>query len=445
MGWRDGSRLGVEGMITSMTDEVESSQDFLPVRREASMVDMAALAEELVASAAERGVELTGDNGLLTALTRQVLQTALQVEMAQHLGYDKHDPAGRGSPNSRNGTSPKTVRTEIGEVTIDVPRDRAGTFEPQIVRKHQRRLAGFDEAVISLYAKGMTTGDIAAHLSDVYDTEVSRDLVSRVTDAVLVEMRDWSSRPLDAVYPIVLIDAIVLKIREGNVANRPVYVAIGISVDGQRDVLGMWVGPSGGEGSKQWMNMLSDLRNRGILDVCIVCCDGLKGLPDAISAIWPRATVQTCVVHLVRNSLRYSSKKDWAAIAKGLREVYTAPSVEAAQAAFEDFAEVWEDRYPAMIAMWRRMWPEFVPFLEFPVEVRKLIYTTNGIESLNARFRAATRRRGHFPDEQSALKVLYLAVKERQANRPNPTGQINGWKNILNVLSMTYGDRLGLN
>lgn len=206
-------------MITSMTDEVESCQDFLPVRREASMVDMAALAEELVASAAERGVELTGDNGLLTALTRQVLQTALQVEMAQHLGYDKHDPAGRGSPNSRNGTSPKTVRTEIGEVTIDVPRDRAGTFEPQIVRKHQRRLAGFDEAVISLYAKGMTTGDIAAHLSDVYDTEVSRDLVSRVTDAVLVEMRDWSSRPLDAVYPIVLIDAIVLKIREGNVAN----------------------------------------------------------------------------------------------------------------------------------------------------------------------------------------------------------------------------------
>ena len=402
-------------MITSMTDEVESSQDFLPVRREASMVDMAALAEELVASAAERGVELTGDNGLLTALTRQVLQTALQVEMAQHLGYDKHDPAGRGSPNSRNGTSPKTVRTEIGEVTIDVPRDRAGTFEPQIVRKHQRRLAGFDEAVISLYAKGMTTGDIAAHLSDVYDTEVSRDLVSRVTDAVLVEMRDWSSRPLDAVYPIVLIDAIVLKIREGNVANRPVYVAIGISVDGQRDVLGMWVGPSGGEGSKQWMNMLSDLRNRGILDVCIVCCDGLKGLPDAISAIWPRATVQTCVVHLVRNSLRYSSKKDWAAIAKGLREVYTAPSVEAAQAAFEDFAEVWEDRYPAMIAMWRRMWPEFVPFLEFPVEVRKLIYTTNGIESLNARFRAATRRRGHFPDEQSALKVLYLAVKERRS------------------------------
>ena len=441
---RDSPRVGVWEMITLMTDGIEP-QDMVPVSREAAAIDMAALAEELVASATERGVELTGDNGLLTALTRQVLQTALQVEMAQHLGYDKHDPAGRGSPNSRNGTTPKTIRTDVGEVTIEIPRDRAGTFEPQIVRKHQRRLAGFDEAVISLYAKGMTTGDIAAHLSQVYDTTVSRDLVSRVTDAVLVEMREWSSRPLDPVYPVVLIDAIVLKIREGNVANRPVYVAIGISVDGERDVLGMWIGPSGGEGSKQWMNMLADLRNRGILDVCIVCCDGLKGLPDAIVATWPQATVQTCVVHLVRNSLRFASKKYWAQISRELKTIYTAPSLPAAEAAFEDFATNWETRYPAMIAMWRRSWAEFIPFLDFPVEVRKLIYTTNGIESLNARFRAATRRRGHFPDEQSALKVLYLAVRERQLNRPNPTGQISGWKNILNVLSMTYGDRLGIN
>ena len=381
----------------------------------------------------------------MTGLTRRVLQAALEVEMAHHLGYDKHDPAGRGSPNSRNGTTSKTVRTEIGDVTVAMPRDRAGNFEPQIVKKHQRRLAGFDEAVISLYGKGNTTGDIAAYLSEVYDTEVSRDLVSKVTEQVLKDLREWQSRPLDPVYPVILIDAIVLKVREGTVANRPVYVAMGISLEGQRDVLGMWIGPSGGEGAKQWINMLSDLKNRGILDACIVCCDGLKGLPDAITATWPQATVQTCVVHLVRNSLRFASKKYWQAITRDLKTIYTAPSVAAAEDAFSGFAETWEPLYPAMIKMWRSAWEEFTPFLDFPLEVRKLIYTTNGIESLNARFRAATRRRGHFPDEQSALKVLYLCVRQREKNRPNPTGQINGWKSILNVLSMTYGDRLGLN
>jgi transposase-like protein len=364
--------------------------------------------------------------------------------MSQHLGYDRGDMAGRGSPNSRNGSTPKTVRTEIGDVTLAVPRDRAGTFDPQIVRKHQRRLTGFDDAVISLYAKGMTTGDIAAHLAQVYDAEVSRDLVSRVTDQVVTDMKAWQARPLDRVYPVILIDAIVLKVREGGVANKPVYVAMGISLHGEREVLGMWVGPSGGEGAKQWMGMLTDLRNRGILDACIVCCDGLRGLPEAITTVWPLATVQTCVVHLVRNSLRYASKKHWPEITRGLKEVYNAPSEQAARDAFDEFALEWEPRYPAMIAMWRRSWTEFVPFLEFPVEVRKLIYTTNGIESLNARFRAATRRRGHFPDELSALKVLYLAVQERTINRPNPNGKISGWKQILNVLTMTYGERLGL-
>jgi transposase-like protein len=405
---------------------------------------MARLAGQLVEAAAERGIELTGADGLLTALTRQVLQSALEAEMSAHLGYDKHDPIGRMVENSRNGSSPKTVRTEIGDVTIAVPRDRDGSFEPMIVRKHQRRLAGFDEAVISLYAKGMTTGDIVNHLSDVYDTDVSRELVSKVTDQVLADLKLWQARPLDPVYPVVLIDAIVLKIREGNVANRPVYVALGITTDGQRDVLGLWVGPSGGEGAKQWMNMLTDLRNRGILDVCIVCCDGLKGLPDAIVATWPQATVQTCVVHLVRNSLRYASKKYWAQISRDLKQIYNAPTLEAAESEFETFAATWEHLYPAMVGMWRRSWGEFIPFLDFPVEIRSIIYTTNGIESLNARFRAATRRRGHFPDEQSALKVLYLAVRERRPNRANPTGQIAGWKHILNVLSLTYGDRLGV-
>ena len=282
--------------------------------------DMSALAEELVASATERGIALTGADGLLTALTRQVLQSALEAELSAHLGYDKHDPLGRNRGNSRNGSTAKTVRTEIGEVTVSVPRDRHGTFEPVIVPKHQRRLPGFDENVISLYAKGLTTGDIVAHLEDVYDTTVSRDLVSRVTDRVLKDLRDWQARPLDAVYPVILIDAIVLKVRSGTVANRPVYVAIGITVDGYRDVLGMWVGPTGGEGAKQWMNMLTDLRNRGILDACIVCCDGLKGLPEAIVATWPQAVVQLCVVHLVRNSLRYASKADWQAITRGLED-----------------------------------------------------------------------------------------------------------------------------
>jgi transposase-like protein len=422
--------------------EHESESTTVPAVREP---DMVRLAEELVASANDRGIALTGEGGLLTEFTRKVLQSALEAEMAHHLGYDRHDPVGRGSGNSRNGTTPKTITTEIGKVTVDVPRDREGSFEPRIVAKHQRRLAGFDEAVISLYGKGMTTGDIAAHLAEVYDTEVSRGLVSAVTEKVVAERKDWQARPLDPVYPVIIIDAIVLKVREGTAANRPVYVAMGVNLEGMRDVLGMWVGPSGGEGAKQWINMLTDLKNRGILDACIVCCDGLKGLPEAINAVWPEAIVQTCVVHLVRNSLRYSSKQHWQKITTQLRRIYTAPTAEAAEFEFEVFAEEWVEKYPAMIKLWRNAWAEFVPFLDFPVEVRKIIYTTNAIESLNARFRAATRRRGHFPDEQSALKVLYLAVRHREINRPNPTGRISGWKNILNVLSMTYGDRLGLN
>ena len=244
---------------------------------------------------------------------------------------------------------------------------------------------------------------------------------------------------------MVLIDAIVLKIRDGQVSNRPVYVAMGITVDGERDVLGLWAGPTGGEGAKQWMSMLTELRNRGVADVCIVCCDGLKGLPDAIAAIWPLATVQTCVVHLVRNSLRYASKADWAKITAELKTIYTAPTVEAAESRFTEFAATWRTRYPAMIAMWERAWSEFVPFLDFPLEIRKLIYTTNGIESLNSRFRQAVRRRGHFPTEQAAMKILYLTVRERRPNRSNPTGKINGWKSILNTLAITYGDRLAIN
>jgi hypothetical protein len=258
--------------------------------------DMTRLAKDLVASASERGIALTGEGGLLTALTKQVLQSALEAEMAHHLGYDKHGPAGRGSGNSRNATTSKTVTTEIGKVTVELPRDGAGTFEPQIVPKHQRRLSGFDEAVISLYAKGMTTGDIAAHLEKVYDTTISRDLVSTVTEKVTKEMREWQARPLDAVYPVIIVDAVYLKVREGTDANRPVYVVMGVNLEGYRDVLGLWLGPTGGEGAKHWLTVLTELKNRGILDACIVCCDGLKGLPEAVNTIWPEASVQTCVV-----------------------------------------------------------------------------------------------------------------------------------------------------
>jgi putative transposase len=399
-------------------------------------------AAELVEQARTDGVALTGEDGLLTALVRQVLQTGLEVEMTDHLGYEPHAVEGRGSGNNRNGTSPKTVTTEIGKVSLEVPRDRNSTFDPQTVRKGQRRLDGFSSNVISLYAKGMTTGDIQAHLAEMYGTEISRDTISRITDAVVEEMTAWQHRPLDAVYPVILIDAIVVKIRDGQVANRPVYVAMGVNMDGQRDVLGMWVGPTGGEGAKFWMGLLTELRNRGVTDTFIVCCDGLKGLPDAIRETWPLTDVQLCVVHLVRSCLRYTSKRDWGPICRELREIYTAATVEAAEARFEVFVEHWQQRYPAMIATWERSWAEFVPFLEFPVELRTIVYTTNAIESLNARFRKATRHRGHFPTEQAALKVLYLVATERRKNRANPTGQINGWKRILNALTIHYGDRL---
>src|SRR5215207_1583501 len=399
-------------------------------------------AEALVARARADGVELTGDDGLLTALVRKVLQTGLEVEMSDHLGYEPHAVAGRGSGNSRNGSYPKTVTTEVGQVELRVPRDRNGSFDPVTVPKGQRRLDGFASNVLALYAKGMTTGDIQSYLGDVYGTEISRDTISRITDAVIEDMIGWQNRPLDRIYPVILIDAIFVKIRDGQVANRPIYVAMGINMEGERDVLGTWVGPAGGEGAKFWMTVLAELKNRGVQDVFIVCCDGLNGLPEAIRATWPQAEVQLCVVHLVRSSLRYTSKKDWGPVCRGLREIYTAPTLEAAEARFAEFTEQWRERYPAMIAAWERAWGEFIPFLEFPIELRRLVYTTNAIESLNARFRKAVRRRGHFPTEQAALKVLYLVATERRVNRSNPTGKVNGWKQILNTLTLHYGERI---
>jgi len=288
----------------------------------------------------------------------------------------------------------------------------------------------------------MTTGDIQAHLAEMYGTDISRDTISRISDAVVEDMVGWQNRPLDGIYPVILIDAIVVKIRDGQVANRPVYVAMGVNLDGERDVLGWGVGPTGGEGAKFWMTVLTELRNRGVQDTFIVCCDGLKGLPDSIRATWPLADVQLCVVHLVRSSLRYTSKKHWGQLCREMREIYTAPTVEGAEGRFGEFAEQWRPRYPAMIDTWERAWAEFVPFLAFPVELRTIVYTTNAVESLNARFRKAVRHRGHFPSEQAALKVLYLVATERRPNRSNPTGRINAWKGILNALTIHYGDRI---
>ena len=399
-------------------------------------------AEMLVGRARAEGVELTGDGGLLTGLVRQVLQTGLEVEMTEHLGYERHAPEGRGTPNSRNGSTPKTVKTEIGEVDLRVPRDRAGSFEPVTVPKHRRRLEGLSGNVISLYAKGLTTGEIQDHLAEIYDTSVSRETISKITDEIVADMAAWQNRPLEPVYAVLLIDAIVVKVRDSQVANRPVYVAIGVDLQGDRDVLGLWLGPTGGEGAKQWATMLTELRNRGLADALIVCCDGLRGLPESIRATWPQATVQTCVVHMVRNSLRYASKQHWGPITKAMRGIYTAPTVEAAEARFESFAGDWENTYPAMIGSWRQAWDEFTPFLEFPAELRRVVYTTNAIESLNARFRRAVRHRGHFPNEQAAMKVLYLVATARRKNRSNLTGKTNGWKAILNTLTVHYGDRI---
>lgn len=411
--------------------EPSSAHDDLDVR----------VARELIDRAREDGVSLVGPDGLLRQVTKTVLESALNSELDEHLGYAKGDVAEKFGTNERNGSSSKTVRTDVGEVRIDVPRDREGTFTPQIVPKYARRVDGFDDTVISLYAKGLTTGEIQAHLEDIYDAKVSRDLISKITDKVVEDLHSWQARPLDRVYPVVLIDAIHVKIRDGAVANRPIYIAVGISLAGERDVLGMWVG-TGGEGAKGWMNHLSDLKNRGVQDVLIVACDGLKGLPEAISALWPQAEVQLCVVHLVRASLRYASKKHWSAITKRLKLIYTAPTVQAAEAEFNEFRTEWESKYPAMIRLWHNSWEQFTPFLAYPPELRKLVYTTNAIESLNSRFRQATRRRGHFPNDQAALKVLYLVIKNPLKNRSNVTGKVVGWKQALNTLAMHFGDRL---
>jgi putative transposase len=399
------------------------------------------LAQELLERARAEGVSLVGPGGLLQGLTKTVLETALEAEMTEHVGYEPHDPRGRNSGNSRNGTRAKTVITDIGPVELDVPRDRDGSFAPVIVPKRQRRLAGVDDLVVSLTAKGLTTGEVQAHLAEIYQAEVSRETISKITDRVLDTMAEWQNRPLDVVYPVVFIDAINVKIRDGQVANRPIYTAIGVTVDGERDILGLWAG-TGGEGAKFWLSVLTEIKNRGAADVCIVVCDGLKGLPEAIEATWNRAIVQTCVIHLLRNSFRYASKRDWPAMARDLKPVYRAPTEAAALERFAEFAAVWEAKYPAVVKLWESAWEEFIPFLAFDAEIRTILYTTNAIESLNGRFRRAVRARGHFPNEQAALKCLYLTIISLD---PTGTGRqrwTNRWKAALNAFAITFEGRI---
>jgi putative transposase len=398
-------------------------------------------AAELVRQARERGLALTGPDGLLKQLTKTVLETALTEEMTEHLGYEKHDPAGAGSGNIRNGARSKTVLTEAtGQVEIDVPRDRAGTFEPQIVRKRQRRLSGVDQIVLSLYAKGLTTGEISAHFAEIYGASVSKETVSRITDKVIEEMNDWAVRPLDEIYAAVFIDAIVVKVRDGQVANRPIYAAIGVTLDGERDILGLWAG-TGGEGAKFWMSVLTDLRNRGVRDVFFVVCDGLKGLPEVVGNVWPQTIVQTCIIHLIRNTFRLASKRDWDALRRDVKPIYTAVNAAAARAAFDQLAETWGQRYPAIVRLWATAWEEFIPFLDYDIEIRRVLCSTNAIESLNARYRRAIKTRGHFPSEQAALKCLYLVTRSLD---PTGTGRARWavrWKPALNAFSITFGDR----
>ncbi len=401
-------------------------------------------AEALIEQARAQGVELLGENGLLKQMTKAVLERALAEELTDHLGYEVGDPAGNGSGNSRNGYMPKRLLTEAGTVELDVPRDRNGTHEPGIVRKGQRRLDGIDKIVIGLYAHGMSVRDIQTHLLDIYEIEVSADLISKITDAVLDEVREWQARPLDPVWPVIFLDAIVCKVRDqGTVKNKAAHLAVGVGVDGKKEVLGIWVEHT--EGAKFWLRVMNDLKARGIADVLIVVCDGLTGLPAAIEAVWPDAVVQTCIVHLTRASLRWVNYKDRKRVATQLRLIYSAPTEQAAR----DALDAWTDsevgrQYPAIKRQWQAAWEQVIPFFAFPPEVRKVIYTTNMIESINYQLRKITKTRGHFPTDDALIKLLYLGCREMgRTSRAGRGGRSNyNWKIALNQFDVMFPGRL---
>jgi putative transposase len=380
--------------------------------------------------------DLLGDAGLFRQLKKALMERALSGELTHHLGYEKGDPAGRGSGNSRNGHSSKTVLSEEGEIDLSIPRDRAGTFEPQLVPKGVTRLDGFDDKIISLYARGLTVREIRGHLREIYGTEVSPDLISRVTDAVLEEVKEWQARPLDACYPIVFFDALRVKIRdEGLVRNKAVYVALALDAEGHKHVLGLWIEQT--EGAKFWLKVMNDLKTRGLGDILIAVVDGLKGFPEAIGAAFPETIVQTCIIHLIRNSLAFVSWKDRKQIMPDLKAIYRAESAEAARDRLAEFESKWDARYPAIGQSWRRAWEHVVPFFAFPPDIRKMIYTTNAVESLNRSLRKIIKTRGSFPNDEAAMKLLYLAIQNAGIHWRRPIE----WTAAMGQFAILFGDR----
>jgi putative transposase len=400
--------------------------------------------DSLIKDAVKSGNPIDGANGLLNELTKAVAERAAQMELTHHLGYEPGDPAGRGSGNSRNGYTPKTVQTTNGPIDIAVPRDRNGTFEPVIVPKKARRLNNINSVVLSLYSRGMTTRDIEAHLAEVYGTRVSRELISNITEVVVDEIKEWQARALDEVYLILYIDGLRLRIRDNGVVGVKVaYLAIGVDVDGRKHALGCWIQDT--EGAKFWQKVVIDLRNRGVRDILIACCDGLTGLPDAIRSIYPDTVVQTCVVHVMRNAMRFVSWKDRKKVAASMRAIYTAPNIEAAELALKEFGQTFGERYPGAVDTWRLAWDEFVPFLDYPAELRRIVYTTNAIESINYQLRKVTKNRGHFPDKESAMKLIYLGLRNISSERGGESGTGTlGWKVALNTMARLFPGRLPL-
>jgi putative transposase len=440
------------------TDEPMSGADAMEALKSAGVLD------DVLAKIDAGQLQLTGEGGFLPEMVKAVLERGLAAELTDHLGYEKGDPIGRELPNARNGFTPKTVSSEVGDVGLAIPRDRDGSFTPTLVPKGSRRLGGLDDMIISLYAGGMTIRDIQHHLATTIGTELSHETISNITDAVLEEVLQWQKRPLEELYPIVYLDALVIKIRDGHqVKNRAAHIAVGVDLDGIRHVLGIWV--TANEGAKFWAGVCAELANRGVKDILIVCTDGLTGFAEAVEATWPQATVQTCVVHLIRNSMRFVSYGKRKQVAAALKSVYTAPTADAAAEAFEEFANsALGQSNPTTVIAWRNAWERFIPFLAFPPDLRRIIYTTNAIESLNYQLRKIIKNRGHFPSDQAAVKLLWLAIcniedkraRERQKFYDDPlrTGdrsrskrlvegaRTNGWKQALGALALTYPERI---
>lgn len=384
--------------------------------------------------------DLTGENGLIKQLTKRLIERAMAAEMTQHLGYEKHSPEGKNNGNSRNGYSPKTIRTDNGEIEIQQPRDRDGEFEPQIIKKRQKNFNGFDDKIMSMYSLGMTTRDIQSHIKEIYGVEVSPDFISNVTDQIVDDIKEWQNRPLEKIYPIVFLDAIRVKTREnGQVLNKAIYLVMGINLEGMKDVLGMWIADN--EGAKFWAMVVSDIKNRGVEDILIACIDGLKGFEEAIAAVFPKTQIQLCIVHMIRNSMKYVSWKDRKALALDLRTIYSAPNAEAAAVELEAFRGKWDKKYPSIGDMWQRNWTGIIPFMAYPDFIRKTIYTTNAIESLNHSLRKMTKIKGAFPTDESAMKAIYLCL---QNAKKKWTMQVRDWGQTLNQFSIVFAGRFKL-